>query len=140
MNGKSFVDTNVLVYAHDRSAGMKHDRARMLVERLWQSGEGVLSPQVLQELSATLQRKIAAPLPIPEIRELVEDYLSWKIVVTDANSAIEALDVQLKFKISYWDALILHAAENSGAEVLYSEDFNPNQRYGSLRVVNPFAN
>ncbi len=140
MNGKSFVDTNVLVYAHDRSAGIKHERARSLVERLWQSGEGVLSTQVLQELSSTLQRKIAAPLSIPEIRDLLEDYLAWEIVVNDSNSAIEALDLQSKFKISFWDALILHAAENSGAEVLYSEDFNANQRYGALQIVNPFAN
>ena len=64
MTEKYFVDTNVLVYAHDRRAGFKHERARQLVERLWDSGQGVLSTQVLQELCINLRRKVNPPLPV----------------------------------------------------------------------------
>jgi len=68
MSDKYFVDTNILVYAHDRLAGVKHDRARTLIEQLWQSGNGVLSTQVLQELCLNLRRKANPPLQIEETR------------------------------------------------------------------------
>jgi hypothetical protein len=77
MPDKYFLDTNILIYAHDRSAGLKYERARDLVERLWISGQGVLSTQVLQELCINLRRKIARPLPEEEVRRIIQDYLSW---------------------------------------------------------------
>src|SRR5438309_11242017 len=122
MPDKFFVDTNILLYAHDRSAGLKHERARQLVERLWTSGQGVLSTQVLQELSVNLRRKVARPLPVEEVRQLMHDYLSWKIVVNDPASVLAALEIETRYHTSFWDALILQAAESSGATVLYSED------------------
>ena len=139
MSDKYFVDTNILVYAHDRSAGIKHDRARTLIEQLWQSGNGVLSTLVLQELCLNLRRKSNPPLPIDETRRLLQDYLSWEIVVNSPESVLQALEIEDRYKTSFWDALILHAAEISGAAVLYSEDFSANQKYGSVRVVNPFV-
>ena len=139
MSDKYFVDTNILVYAHDRSAGAKHDRARTLIEQLWQSGNGVLSTQVLQELCLNLRRKTNRPLQIEETRRLLQDYLSWEIVVNSPESVLQALEIEDRYKTSFWDALILHAAEISGAAVLYSEDFSANQKYGSVRVVNPFV-
>ena len=138
MSDKYFVDTNILVYAHDRSAGAKHDRARALIEQLWQSGNGVLSTQVLQELCLNLRRKANPPLQIEETRRLLQDYLSWEVVVNSSESVLQALEIEDRYKTSFWDALILHAAEISGATVLYSEDFSANQKYGSIRVVNPF--
>ncbi|MGC2794333.1 MAG: PIN domain-containing protein, partial [Candidatus Sulfotelmatobacter sp.] len=81
MAEKYFVDTNVLIYAHDRSTGIKHERARRLIEGLWMSGQGVLSTQVLQELCVNLRRKVARPLPVDEIRLLIRDYMSWEIVI-----------------------------------------------------------
>jgi predicted nucleic acid-binding protein len=138
MSDKFFVDTNILVYAHDRSAGAKHDRARTLIEQLWQSGNGVLSTQVLQELCFNLRRKANPPLQIEETRRLLQDYLSWEVVVNSPESVVQALEIEDRYKTSFWDALILHAAEVSGAVVLYSEDFSANQKYGSVRVVNPF--
>ena len=137
MANKYFVDTNILLYAHDLAAGQKHDRARQLIERLWISGEGVLSTQVLQELCVNLQRKVANPLPLEEIRELVRDYLSWEVVVNTPESVIQALEIEIRYKASFWDALILQAAESSGAAVLYSEDLARNQSYGPIQVVNP---
>jgi predicted nucleic acid-binding protein len=139
MAQKSFIDTNILIYAHDRSAGAKHDRARELIERLWASGEGVLSTQVLQELCINLRRKLARPLPAEQVRRLIQDYMSWEVVVNTAESVIQALEIEVRYKISFWDALVLHAAESSGATILYSEDLSSGQRYGSIQVVNPLV-
>jgi predicted nucleic acid-binding protein len=143
MAEKYFVDTNILIYAHDRSqardhaAGLKHERARDVIESLWASGQGVLSTQVLQELCVNLRRKVARPVPTEEIRQLVRDYMSWEIVVNTPEAVIQALEIESRYKTSFWDALILQAAELSGAAILYSEDLAAKQSYGSVRVVNP---
>ena len=137
MMEKYFVDTNILVYAHDRAAGLKRERSRQLIERLWTSGQGVLSTQVLQELCVNLRRKVAPALPIDEIRRLIQDYLSWEVVVNTPASVIQALELEVRYRISFWDALILHAAESSGAAVLYSEDLAAGQKYGPIQVINP---
>ena len=134
-----FVDTNILIYAHDRSAGVKHDRARRTVEELWNSGDGVLSTQVLQELCINLRRKVAKPLPVDEVRQLSEDYLSWEVIVNTPESVLQALEIKVRHKISFWDALVLQAAESAGAEVLYSEDLTSGHHYGTIQVVNPLA-
>jgi predicted nucleic acid-binding protein len=137
MAEKYFVDTNILIYAHDRSAGVKHDRARRVVTQLWNSGKGVLSTQILQEFCVNLRTKLARPLPLSEVRLLVQDYLTWEIVLNTSQSVIHALDTQMRYKTSFWDALVLHAAEHSGAEIVYSEDMSHGQRYGSVQVINP---
>ena len=137
MSDKYFVDANILIYAHDRSAGPKHKRARTLIEQLWDSGEGVLSTQVLQELCVNLRRKTSPQLPVEETRRLIQDYLSWEIVVNSPESIVQALDIEARYKTSFWDALILQAAETANAEVLYSEDLAAGQTYGSVRIVNP---
>ena len=139
MPDKYFVDTNILIYAHDRTTGVKHERARVLIEKLWTSGQGVLSTQVLQELCVNLRRKVARPLGVDEIRRLVNDYMSWEVVVNSAEAVIQALEIEMRYKTSFWDALILQAAEQSGAAILYSEDLAPKQSYGTVRVVNPLV-
>ncbi len=138
MNDKCFVDTNILVYAHDQSCGAKHERARRLVEELWNSARGVLSTQVLQELCINVRRKTKRPLSLAEVRLLIQDLLNWEVVVNTAASVLEALDLESRYQVSFWDALIIQAAESSGAGVLYSEDLSAGQRYGSVLVVNPF--
>jgi predicted nucleic acid-binding protein len=137
MSAKSFVDTNILVYAHDVTATLKNERARALVENLWATGCGVISTQVLQELCVSLRKKVAKPLSMEETRNLIEDYSDWEIVVNTHDSIIEALKLESRYHISFWDALVVHAAEHSGAEILYSEDLSEAQIYGSVRVVNP---
>jgi len=139
MSDKCFVDTNILVYAHDRSAGLKHERARELVKELWSTGDGVISTQVLQELCINLRRKAGKPLPADDVRLLLRDYLAWEVVTNTPDSVLRALDIGLRFKISFWDALIVDAAESAGASVLYSEDLATGQRFGHLRVVNPLV-
>lgn len=138
MADKCFVDTNILLYAHDPSAGLKRDGARQLVVDLWSTGRGVLSTQVLQELCVNLRRKVKPPVPVNEIRQLLQDYLSWEIIVNSPESSVEALEIEERYRISFWDALIVHAAESAGATVLYSEDLAAGQTYGAVRVVNPF--
>ena len=138
MSDRFFVDTNVLVYAHDTSAGAKHALARDLVERLWRERSGVLSTQVLQELYVSL-RKARNPLPAAQAREVVADYLRWEVVVNTGESVLEAVDLELRHRLSFWDALIVHAATASGAAVLYSEDLSDGRLYGPVRVVNPLG-
>lgn len=139
MSDKCFVDTNVLIYAHDTSAGVKHEIAAALLAELWGSGTGVLSTQVLQELCVNVQRRTRSHAPLDEARRVIEIYLSWDVVVNPPISVLRALDLESRYQISFWAALILQAAESSGAAILYSEDLASGQKYGSIRVVNPFA-
>jgi predicted nucleic acid-binding protein len=140
MTVKAFVDTNVLVYAYDRGAGQRHDRALNLLESLWMEGGGVLSTQVLQEFYVNVRRKAKKPITHDQARALIADYLSWDPVINDGAILLEAIDVERKYKLSFWDAMIVVAAQKSGATVLYSEDFNDGQAFGQVRVQNPFRN
>jgi len=137
MSDKCFVDTNILVYAHDRSSGIKNQRAQLLIEELWNAGTGVLSTQVLQELCINLRRKAGNPLPVEEVRRLIREYSTWEVVTNTPASVLGALEIETRYKTSFWDALILQAAEDAGVSTLYSEDLASGQRYGSVRVVNP---
>ncbi len=137
MSDKAFIDTNILVYAHDAAAGVKHERARALVESLWEDRSGVLSTQVLQELCINLRRKATRPVSLRIAREIVTDYLAWEVQVNTGQSVLEALQIEERYGISFWDALIVAAATSPGASVLYSEGLSDGQRYGDVRVVNP---
>ncbi len=139
MSDRFFVDTNILVYAHDRGAGEKYEKARELVAGLWKHRTGAISTQVLQELYVNVRRKAAAPISIEEARLLIEDYLSWEVVVNDGSSLLRALEVETRYQISFWDALIVQAAEQCGATILYSEDLSHGQEFGTVQVVNPLG-
>lgn len=138
MNDRYFVDTNILVYAFDRFSGAKHVRANAVVSELLSSGQGVVSTQVLQELAVSLRRKVAHPLTRSEIRRVVEDFETWRVFVNTTESILYALEIEERHGISFWDAMIVQAAENSGAGTLYTEDLSDGQTYGKVRVVNPF--
>ncbi len=137
MSDRYFVDTNILMYAHDTAASEKHSRAKALVEELWESRSGVVSTQVLQELAVNLRRRAKKPLDAKATRDVVSDYLTWQVVVNGGDSILEALDVEVRYRISFWDALVVQAAQASGAEILYSEDLSDGQTYGTVRVINP---
>ena len=128
----------MLVYAYDRAAGAKRELARNLVESLWNEGRGVLSTQVLQEFYVNVRRKARPPLSQEEARALVADYLVWDPIVNDGATVLEAVDVGHRYQLSLWDALIVVASWKGGASVLYSEDLNHGQRFGSVQVLNPF--
>jgi len=137
MSDRYFVDTNILIYAHDRTAGKKHRQSRSLLERLWETGEGVLSTQVLQEFCVNIRHRVRVPLPLEEVREILDEYQAWEVQFIWPSTIMRALDKESKFQISFWDALILQSAEDAGAAVLYTEDLNHGQLYGTVRVVNP---
>jgi predicted nucleic acid-binding protein len=137
MSDRYFVDTNILMYAHDTASGAKHDRAKALVERLWRDRSGVVSTQVLQELCVNLRRKAGRPVNLETARNIVADYLAWDVVTNTGESILQALEIEKQYRISFWDALLIQAAEASGATVLYSEDLSDGQTYCGVRVVNP---
>ena len=92
---------------------------------------------MLQELAVNLRRKAGRPLDVKVTREIVADYLAWQVIVNGGESILEALDLEARFQISFWDALVVQAAQASGAEILYSEDLSDGQTYGGVRVINP---
>ena len=134
-----FCDTNVVVYAYDTSAGAKHVQARQLLERLWLEGAGAVSLQVLQELFVTLTRKIPQPLSTPTARAIIADLATWPVVVPAPSDVLSAIDATVKWKLSFWDALIVVAAQRSGATMVWSEDLNAGQTFDSVTLRNPFA-
>ena len=138
MSDRRFVDTNILVYAFDQSSGIKREQAQNLLNQLWESGQGTLSTQVLQEFAAYLRRKVARPLSTPETLKILQDFMGWRIFVNTAQSVSLALEIGERYRISFWDALIVQAAEGSGATILYTEDLSHGQTYGNVRAVNPF--
>lgn len=139
MSGKCFVDTDILIYAHDRSAGAKHMRAQMLLEKLWDCGWGIVSTQVLEELCTQLCSNVSHPLSVEEASLLIRDYCSWEVVARTPASVLDALEIVTRLKIPFLDALILEAAERSGASVIYSEHLATVPRYGAIQIVNPLA-
>lgn len=139
MSDRYFVDTNILLYAHDRLAGVKYTRAKRLIEHLWHSQQGVLSTQVLQEFCANARKKLTHAISADELKAIVEDYLNWNVVVNSPRSILKVLELEDRYRISFWDALILQAAEEAGASMLYSEELNNGEYYGSVQVINPLT-
>jgi predicted nucleic acid-binding protein len=139
MTVKAFVDTNILVYAYDRGAGDKHEKALGLVQQLWQRGNGILSTQVLQEFYVNIRRKAQRPVTVEQARTLISDYLAWDPIVNDGASLLQAINLEERYQLSFWDSLIVAAAQKGGASVIYSEDFNHGQSFGPVEVRNPFA-
>jgi predicted nucleic acid-binding protein len=135
---RRFVDTNVLVYAHDDSAGSKRDQARALVEQLWGSRDGCLSVQVLQEFFVTVTRKITKPVDAETAKAIVADLSRWYLHVPAADDVLAAIGIHQRTGISFWDAMIVRSAAEIGCTVLYSEDLNAGQEYSGVRVENPF--
>jgi predicted nucleic acid-binding protein len=136
MSAKCFVDTNILFYAQDKSAGLKHERAAKIVADLWQSATGVLSTQVLQEFCVAV-RRVDRNRAIEDLRQWVERYSEWETIVNTSESIRDALNLESRYQVSFWDALIIRAAQVGRADILYTEDLNDGQVFGSVRVVNP---
>ncbi len=138
MAEKIFVDTNILVYAHDLHAGKKQAQAKKRITDLWENRLGVLSLQVLQEFYVTLTQKIKSPITIKEAKDLVEQYSYWEVVSLQTKDLLEAIHQQQKYRFSFWDSLIIQAALMGECSSLLSEDFQHNQKVGPLTIINPF--
>jgi predicted nucleic acid-binding protein len=134
-----FVDANVLVYAFDSSAARKQQAARQLLERLWQSGAGCLSVQVLQEFFVTVTKKVATPLPVDEAKARILELAAWRVFAPSTEDVLAAIDLHAQAKIGFWDAMIVLAAAESGCDVLWTEDLADGQLLRGVRIRNPFA-
>jgi len=138
MSDKTFVDTNVLIYAHDVDAKAKHETARTILHHLWSQRAGILSMQVLQEFYVNVTRKIATPLSKDAARLVVNSYSIWCTETTPAEIAT-AFRIEDESRIGFWHALIVASAAKSGAVRILSEDLNPQQTIAGIRIENPFA-
>jgi len=139
MNDKVFVDTNVLIYAYDVDAGLKHRISKALLQKLWSERTGVLSMQVLQEFYVNVTRKIPRPITKTSARSIVSSYAVWCTDTTTAEIST-AFRIEDEAKIGFWDALIVAAARKSGAVRILSEDLNAGQSIAGILIENPFTN
>jgi predicted nucleic acid-binding protein len=137
MSDRIFVDTNILVYAHDLSAGDRHAKASAVIESLWEAETGVISTQVLQEFYVTVTRKIKDTLTPAEAREIIRNYLAWPMQINDPETTIRASEIEEKHHLSFWDALIVAAALRLHAKKIITEDLNHGQIIEGILVENP---
>ena len=138
MNARTFIDTNVLIYAHDADAEAKHTAANSILRDLWSERNGVLSPQVLQEFYVNVTKKIPHPLSKESARLVVSTYAIWCIETTSTEIS-NAFRIEDDSRIGFWDALIVASALKSGANRILSEDLNAGQTIAGMRIENPFA-
>jgi predicted nucleic acid-binding protein len=132
----AFFDTNVLLYADDADAGEKTAVARDLLRRALVDRSGVVSTQVLQEFYVNARKKLK--LEGAAARARIEIYLTLDVVTVSPALLLAAVDLHRLDTVSFWDALVIRAAEQAGCDTLYSEDLQAGRRYGTVRVVDPF--
>jgi predicted nucleic acid-binding protein len=134
-----FVDTNVLVYAHDASETIRQPVAQTLLAELWRNRVGALSTQVLQEFYVVATRKFEPPMPRRQARQLVDAYSHWQLIHVDVPLIISASLLEERHSLSFWDALIVEAARRASATRLLTEDLQAGRRIDKMLIDNPFA-
>ncbi len=132
-----FVDTNILVYAHDSTAGTK--QSRDLIDQLWETRLGCLSVQVMQEFYVVTTQKVANPLAPESAARIIRNLSQWKVHSPIPEDVLGAVTLQQRTGVSFWDAMILWSAQQLGCSKLWSEDLNHEQEFDEVRVVNPFV-
>jgi predicted nucleic acid-binding protein len=133
-----FVDTNILVHAHDLDAGDKHEEAQRIVSELWETKNGVLSTQVIQELYVTLTKKVLHPIEKVTARRILQRYFTWQVIINDPAIIMRASDIEEAYKLSFWDALIVSAAYAKNVTTILTEDLNHGQYIEGILIQNPF--
>lgn len=136
MSARSFFDTNVLVYADDKAAPAKQRRALDLLAEHRRAGTGVVSLQVLQEYFVTVTRKLRIDSRIA--RRKVELLAEFDVAAPEVADILAAIDLHRLHGFSFWDALILRAAQQAGCRVVFSENFQEARAIDGLHIVNPF--
>lgn len=134
-----FVDTNILVYAYDVQAGRKKQIAQRVILDLWQTRQGVMSTQVLQEFYITVCRKLSTPLDRSTARRIIDLYRVWDVHAADISDIVAASEIEERYQLSFWDALIVSAARRLHADRLLTEDLQAGQRIEGILIENPFA-
>lgn len=135
----TFVDTNVLVYAHDLSEPRRRPIAQATLDELWRTRTGTTSTQVLSEFYVVATRKFDPPMSGRAAREVIGAYSAWPVVGVDAALILAASTLEERHTLSFWEALIIEAAARSGATRLVSEDLQAGRRIRNLTIENPFA-
>lgn len=135
----TFVDTNLLVYAHDLSETDRRPVAQASLDDLWRTRTGTLSTQVLSEFYVVATRKFDPPMTRRAAREVVGVYSAWPVVQVDAALILAASTLEERHTLSFWDALIIEAAARGGARRVLSEDLQAGRRIRGLTIENPFA-
>ena len=131
-----FIDTNILVYAHDKSAGLKHTKAQSLILSCFDRPcPPAISTQVLQELFVNLVKK---RVPLKSTRKIIDMYSEFEVIGHDLGLVKEGMDIHERYKLSLWDSLILAAAQRARATMLWSEDLQAGQDIDGVTVCNPF--
>ncbi|TZE82633.1 PIN domain-containing protein [Calorimonas adulescens] len=136
--GLQFVDTNILVYGYDVSAGKKHEIAKELLKELWDTRRGCLSTQVLQEFYVTITKKVKKPLSPSQASQIISDLGVWNLDTPDVGDILEAIKISQRYIISFWDSLIICSAINLDCDIIWSEDLNSEQYFDKVKVINPF--
>ena len=137
MTARSFIDTNVLLYADAGDAGDKQRLAVALIRSHMVEASGVVSTQVLQEFAAAGLRKLGLPLEL--VRARLEFFAGFEVISASPKAILQALDVRQRWNLSFYDALIVQAAQASGCTELLTEDLHAGANFNGVRVVNPFA-
>ena len=138
MKGRIFVDTNILIYAHDLDAGSKHDLAASIIENIWEEKTGVISTQVIQEFYVNVTRKIQNPISASTARGIITNYFDWQVEVNGPETILVASEIEERHRISFWDSLIIAAAYQARVGKILTEDLNPGQIIEGLVIQNPF--
>lgn len=133
-----FVDTNILLYAYDVSAGKKHEIAKELLKELWDTRKGCLNTQVLQEFYVTITKKVKKPLSPSQASQIISDLGVWNLDTPDVGDILEAIKISQRYIISFWDSLIICSAINLDCDIIWSEDLNSEQYFDKVKVINPF--
>ena len=136
---REFLDTNVLLYAYDAGAGLRHDRAAELVLRLARTHEAAISVQVMQEFYVNAVTKIAQPLPPEAALARLAAFSRWYVHSPMPGDVADAVRWSQRHQLSFWDAMIVLSANRLGCDVLWSEDLNAGQAIEGVTVRNPFA-
>lgn len=136
MPSRHLFDTNILPYACDREAGEKRETARQLVEEAFhQPAQTSLSVQVPQEFFVNFTRK---NLKEEDVARFADDFSCCQTIPNTHELFLSGLEVKARWKLSLWDAMIVAAAQKSRSTILYTEDLNHGQHYGSAQARNPF--
>ena len=138
MKDRIFVDTNILIYAHDMDAGAKHDVAISIIEKIWEEKTGIISTQVIQEFYVNITRKIPNPITPVLARGIILNYFSWHLEAIEPNTILLASEIEERHVLSFWDSLIVATASQSNAGKILTKDLNHGQIIEGVFIENPF--
>jgi predicted nucleic acid-binding protein len=138
MTDNSFLDTNILVYSYDTHDAVKQEKAQAILAGGVASETCFLSVQVLGEFFNVVTKQIQDPMSPEEAKKIVDILCFMPVLDIDLAMVKRAIDTHIVYYISYWDALIIAAAERAECKQIYSEDLNHGQIYNDIRVKNPF--